>query len=81
MNRNVFFLLLLFIIPAAGFSQTLNKVADILFKNVKTKLTITEKNQLATSWDLSCQMIKFNLLPWMPIAKITHLLLLFFLWI
>ena|SRR5687767_5650262 len=49
MNRNVFFLLLLFIIPAAGSTQTLNKVADLLFKNVKTKLTITEKNHLATT--------------------------------
>lgn len=49
MNRNVFFLLVLFIIPVAGFSQTLNKVADLLFKNVKTKLTVAEKNQLATA--------------------------------
>src|SRR5687767_11660783 len=49
MNRNVFFLLLLFIIPAAGSTQTLNKVADLLFRTVKTKLTITEKNQLATA--------------------------------
>lgn len=49
MNRNVFFLLLLFIIPAIGFTQTLNKVANLLFKNVKTILTITEKNQLATA--------------------------------
>jgi len=49
MNRNIFFLLLLFIIPLAGFTQTLNKVADRLFRTVKTKLTITEKNQLATA--------------------------------
>jgi len=49
MNRNIFFLLLLFLIPATSFTQTLNKVADLLFKNVKTKLTITEKNQLATA--------------------------------
>lgn len=49
MKRNSFFLLLFFFISAEGYTQTLNKVADLLFKNVKTKLTITDKNQLATA--------------------------------
>jgi len=49
MKRNAFFLLAFFLISAEGYTQTLNKVADLLFKNVQSKLTITEKNQLATS--------------------------------
>ena len=49
MKRNSFFFLLFFLISAEGYTQTLNKVADLLFKNVQSKLTIAEKNQLATA--------------------------------
>ena len=49
MKRNASILLLFFLISAEGYPQTLNKVAALLFKNVQSKLTITEKNQLATS--------------------------------
>jgi len=49
MKRNASFLLVFFLISAVGYTQTLNKVADLLFKNVQSKLTITEKNQLATA--------------------------------
>ena len=49
MNRNLSFLLLFILLSTSGYTQTLNKVADLLFKNVKTKLTVAEKNHVATA--------------------------------
>src|SRR5687767_15196146 len=49
MNRFTSFILLFIFLSAEGYTQTLNKAADLLFKNIKTKLTITEKNHLATT--------------------------------
>jgi hypothetical protein len=49
MKRNASFLLSFIFLSTGSFTQTLNKVADLLFKNVKTKLTVAEKNQVATA--------------------------------
>jgi len=49
MKRNVSFLLLFVFLSAGSYGQTLNKVAELLFKNVKSELNVAEKNQVATA--------------------------------
>ena len=49
MKRNASFLLSFIFLTTGSYAQTLNKVADLLFKNVKTKLSVAEKNQVATA--------------------------------
>ncbi|MBI1343626.1 MAG: hypothetical protein GC171_11885 [Terrimonas sp.] len=48
--KKYFFLLLMLTAMFAGTNaQSLNAVAGLLFKNIKTKLTVAEKNQIASS--------------------------------
>lgn len=48
----MFLIVVLIFISSGCFAQKLTEGASLLFKNVKTKLTITEKNEIYTSLNL-----------------------------
>ena len=79
MKRNASFLLSFIFLTTGSYAQTLNKVADLLFKNVKTKLTAAEKNQIATALGFVLSIDKVQPFAQDADSKDYLLLLLFFL--